>query len=63
MVNRYKTKPCEIEAINGVVCEWGKRYSIKTPINDRIVEVIKKEQSTELSYKYENIKLFADLIK
>ncbi len=58
-----KGKPCEIEAINGVVCEWGKRYSIPTPINDRIVEVIKKEQSGELSYKYENIELFADLIK
>lgn len=58
-----KGKPCEIEAINGVVCEWGKRYGIKTPINDRIVEVIKKEQSGELSPVYDNIKLFTDLIK
>ena len=58
-----KGKPCEIEAINGVVCEWGKRYGISTPINDRIVEIIKKEQSGELSYKYDNIKLFEDLIK
>lgn len=56
-------KPCEVEAINGVVCEWGKRYGIPTPINDRIVEVIKKEQSGELEYKYDNIKLFYDLIK
>ncbi len=58
-----KGKPCEIEAINGVVCEWGKRYGIKTPINDRIVEVIKKEQSGELKPVYDNINLFADLIK
>lgn len=58
-----KGKPCEIEAINGVVCEWGKRYDIPTPINDRIVEVIKKEQSGELEYKYDNIKLFDDLLK
>lgn len=58
-----KGKPCEIEAINGVVCEWGKRYDIPTPINDRIVEVIKKEQSGELPYKYDNIHLFTDLIK
>ena len=57
-----KGKPCEIEAINGVVCEWGKRYDIPTPINDRIVEVIKKEQSGELTPKYENIQLFSDLI-
>ena len=57
-----KGKPCEIEAINGVVCEWGKRYEIPTPINDRIVEVIKKEQSGELTPKYENIQLLSDLI-
>lgn len=57
-----KGKPCEIEAINGVVCEWGKRYDIPTPINDRIVEVIKKEQSGELTPKYENIQLLSDLI-
>ena len=57
-----KGKQCEIEAINGVVCEWGKRYDIPTPINDRIVEVIKKEQSGELAPKYENIQLFSDLI-
>lgn len=58
-----KGKPCEVDAINGVVCEWGKRYDIPTPINDRIVEVIKKEQSGELDYKYDNIKLFEDLLK
>ena len=57
-----KGKPCEIEAINGVVCEWGKRYDIPTPVNDRIVEVIKKEQSGEIQYQYDNIKMFADLI-
>jgi len=57
-----KDKPCEIDAINGVVCEWGRKCGVKTPINDRIVEVIKKEQNKELPLSKENIKLFADLM-
>ena len=56
-------KPCEIDAINGVVCEWGRKCGVPTPVNDRIVEVIKKEQSGELKLEASNIKLFADLIK
>lgn len=55
-------KPCEINAINGVVCEWGRKCGIPTPINDRIVEVIKKEQSGELKLEASNIRLFDDLL-
>lgn len=55
-------KPCEIDAINGVVCEWGKKCGVPTPINDRIVEIVKKEQSGELKLESANIKLFADLL-
>ena len=55
-------KPCEVDAINGVVCEWGKKCGIPTPINDRIVEIIKKEQSGELKLEQSNIKLFEDLL-
>lgn len=56
-----KGKPCEVDAINGVVCDWGRKCGIPTPINDRIVEVIKKEQAGELPLCKENIKLFDDL--
>ncbi len=55
-------KPCEIDAINGVVCEWGKKCGVPTPINDRIVEVIKKEQAGELKLEHNNIRLFKDLV-
>ena len=55
-------KACEVDAINGVVCEWGRRCGIPTPVNDRIVEVIKKEQSGELKLEKANINLFADLL-
>ena len=39
-----KNKPCEIDAINGVVCRWGQKYGIPTPINDRIVVLIHEIQ-------------------
>ena len=58
-----KGKPCEIDAINGVVCDWGKKCGVPTPINDRIVEIIKKEQAGELPLAKENINLFDDLMK
>ncbi len=52
-----KGKPCEVDAINGVVCEWGKKCGVPTPINDQIVAIIKKEQAGELPLAKENIKL------
>ena len=39
-----------------------KQNNIKTPINDRIVEIIKKEQAKELPLETKNIDLFDDLI-
>lgn len=54
-------KPCEIDAINGVVCDWGRKCNVPTPINDRIVEVVKKIQNGELKAEAANIKLFEDL--
>lgn len=55
-------KPCEVDAINGVVCEWSRKCGVPTPVNDRIVEVIKKEQSGELKLDKANIRLFDDLL-
>lgn len=57
-----KGKKCEIDAINGVVCEWGKKCGVPTPINDRIVEIIKKCESGELKPEAANIALFDDLV-
>jgi 2-dehydropantoate 2-reductase len=55
-------KPCEIDAINGVVCDFGRKHSVPTPINDRIVSVVKAIQNGEKQAKPENIELFRDLI-
>lgn len=57
-----KGKPCEVDAINGVVCAWGRQCGVPTPVNDRIVEIIKKEQAGELSMEHQNIALFRDLL-
>jgi len=57
-----KGKPCEIDAINGVVCEWGKKYGVPTPINDKIVEIVKSIQSGERKACAENLRLFDELL-
>ncbi len=53
-----KKKPCEINAINGIICQWGKKYGIPTPINDKITEIIQKAEQGQLSLSEENLKLF-----
>lgn len=57
-----KGKPCEIDAINGIICEWGKKCGVKTPINDRIVEIVKQCESGQRKPQAENIRLFDDLL-
>lgn len=58
-----KKKPCEVDAINGVICHWGKKYGIPTPINDKIVEIIKKAEQNEISLSKKNLELFSPTIK
>lgn len=55
-------KTCEVDAINGIVCAWGRKVGVKTPINDQIVQVIRREQRGELPMSRENLRLFDDLL-
>lgn len=57
-----KGKPCEIDAINGVVCEFGRKYGVPTPINDRIVGTVRRIEEGELTPSPKNIGLFEELI-
>ena len=57
-----KGKPTEVDAINGVICDYGRRLGIATPINDRIVQIIKKAQAGEGKLEAANICLFDDLL-
>ena len=56
-----KGKPCEIDAINGVVCRFGRQYGVPTPVNDRIVETVKKIQAGEMKAEKKNAALFRGL--
>ena len=51
-----KHKPCEIDAINGVVCEKGSLEGIPTPLNDRIVKIIHEIQEGKRKPSRENLK-------
>ena len=53
-----KGKPCEIDAINGVVCEWGRKRGVPTPVNDRIVEIVRGIQDGKRKPSKENLKDF-----
>ena len=53
-----KGKPCEIDAINGVVCERGRRHGIPTPVSDRIVEIVHEIQDGKRKPCRENLKDF-----
>ena len=53
-----KNKPCEIDAINGVVCEWGRKKGIPTPVNDRIVGIVHEIQEGKRSPSRENLQAF-----
>jgi len=57
-----KGKPCEIDAINGIVCEQGRVYGVSTPVNDKIVEIVKQIQSGERQAETANLKLFKEVL-
>lgn len=53
-----KGKPCEVDAINGVLSEQGKKLGIPTPINDQVVSIIHRIEAKELQPSMENLKGF-----
>ncbi len=53
-----KGRKTEVDTINGVVCEYGIKANIKTPINDKIVEIVRLIENNELKPEWNNIKLF-----
>jgi len=36
-----KGKKCEIDAINGAVSAWGEKVGVPTPVNDKVVELVR----------------------
>ncbi len=53
-----KHKPCEIQAINGVVCAYGDLHNCETPINDQIVQIVLEMEKGKYTPSWNNISLF-----
>lgn len=53
-----KGKKCEIEAINGVIAKKGKEVGVLTPINNKVIEIVKKIENKELQPSWNNLELF-----
>ena len=51
-------KKTEVDALNGEVSRYGRKYGCATPINDKVVEIIHKIENGELKPGFENLKYF-----
>lgn len=56
-----KGKKTEVDAINGVVCLYGKKVNFPTPINAMVVEIIHRIEQGELTPSFSNLDLFPKL--
>jgi 2-dehydropantoate 2-reductase len=55
-------RPCEIDAINGVVCRSGDAADIDTPINDMIVAIVRDIEAGKAHPEFANLTRFDGLI-
>jgi 2-dehydropantoate 2-reductase len=53
-----KGKPCEVDAINGAVSDYGRKVGCPTPMNDKVVEIIHKIEKGELKPSFDNLQYF-----
>ena len=53
-----KGKLTEVDAINGAVCDYGRKIGFPTPANDKVVEIIHKIEKGELKPSFDNLKFF-----
>ena len=49
----------EIDAINGVVCEYGRKTGVATPVNDTVVKIVKGLETGTYKFSSDNLKLFS----
>ena len=48
----------EIDAINGIVCDFGKKHGIPTPVNSQVVEIVKGIENVKYKPEFNNLELF-----
>ncbi|MGL4368335.1 MAG: ketopantoate reductase family protein [Spirochaetota bacterium] len=54
-------RKCEVDAINGVVCKFGRKSGVPTPYNDKVVEVIHSIEDGKRKCSFDNLKAFENL--
>lgn len=57
-----KGRPTEIDFINGIVCRKGNELGIDTPYNDKVVELVKREETTGVLHSMETRQEFLPLL-
>lgn len=57
-----KGAPTEIEAINGLVVQYGVEAGVATPFNNRIIQLVKDLEGGKLRQSMRNLELFQDLL-
>ncbi|HKI52544.1 MAG TPA: ketopantoate reductase C-terminal domain-containing protein, partial [Anaerolineales bacterium] len=57
-----KGKKTEIDSINGVVCEFGRKHGVPTPYNDLVVSIIHEIEQGEYKPGFENLRLFKEAV-
>jgi len=48
----------EVDAINGVVAAYGDKYGVDTPLNDKVISVVRQIEAGELVPDWKNIRYF-----
>ena len=51
-------RKCEIDFINGVVCEEGKKVGVETPVCEQIVEIVHGIENGLYETDYKNVDFF-----
>ena len=52
----------EIDNINGIICQYGLQYQIKTPANQLIVDMTKEIEQGKRSSSIANLEAFKNLL-
>jgi 2-dehydropantoate 2-reductase len=53
-----KGKKTEVDYINGIICDYGRRYQVPTPYNDMVVRIIHEIEDGKRTCGRDNINLF-----
>jgi 2-dehydropantoate 2-reductase len=56
-----KGKKTEVEAINGVVCQWGQKVNVAMPYNQMVVRIVHEFEEGNGSPSFENLAKFDEI--